>query len=68
MIIVDSAIKVRLLSGRPDSGWHNGSDFMAGGMLIHVERYMRVLHVAAICNRNLERAIKGVPGCRCQLR
>ena len=28
-------------------------------MLIHVERYMRVLHVAAIYNRNLERANKG---------
>ena len=58
MIIVDGAIKARLLSGRPILVGMYGSGFMARGMLINVERHMKVLHVAAICNRNVERAIK----------
>jgi predicted homoserine dehydrogenase-like protein len=57
MIIVDNAIKARLATGRPIVVGIYGAGFMARGMVINVERYMKVLHVAAICNRNVERAI-----------
>ena len=57
MIIVDNAIRTRLQSGRPIVVGLYGIGFMARGMLINVERHMKVLHVAAICNRNVERAI-----------
>jgi predicted homoserine dehydrogenase-like protein len=58
VIIVDSAIKARLQTGRPIIVGMYGSGFMARGMLINVERHMKVVHVGAICNRNVERAIK----------
>jgi predicted homoserine dehydrogenase-like protein len=57
MIIVDNAIKARLRTGRPIVVGMYGAGFMARGMLINVERHMKVLHIAAICNRNVERAI-----------
>jgi predicted homoserine dehydrogenase-like protein len=57
MIIVDSAIEARLRTGRPIVVGMYGAGFMARGMLINVERHMKVLRVAAICNRNVERAI-----------
>ena len=57
MIIVDNAIRARLQTGRPIVVGVYGSGFMARGMLINVERHMKVLHVAAICNRNVQRAI-----------
>jgi predicted homoserine dehydrogenase-like protein len=57
MIIVDNAIEARMRTGRPIVVGMYGAGFMARGMLINVERYMKVLHVAAICNRNVERAI-----------
>ena len=53
MIIVDSAIKARLLSGRPILVGMYGSGFMARGMLINVERYMKVLNVVAIATEML---------------
>ncbi|WP_420961606.1 NAD(P)H-dependent oxidoreductase [Brucella sp. IR073] len=58
MIIVDTAIKARLRTGRPVIVGMYGAGFMGRGMLINVERHMKVLHVAAICNRNVERAIR----------
>ncbi|RCS25661.1 NAD(P)-dependent oxidoreductase [Phyllobacterium salinisoli] len=58
MIIVDNAIKARLQTGRPVVVGMYGIGFMGRGMLINVERYMKVLRVAAICNRNVERAIR----------
>jgi predicted homoserine dehydrogenase-like protein len=58
MIIVDRAIKDRLKTGRPIVVGMYGSGFMTRGMLINVERHMKVVHVAAICNRNIERAIR----------
>ncbi|GGB07461.1 strU protein [Brucella endophytica] len=58
MIIVDNAIKARLRTGRPVMVGMYGIGFMGRGMLINVERHMKVLHVAAICNRNVERAIR----------
>lgn len=66
MIIVDTAIENRLRTGRPIVVGMYGAGFMARGMLINTERYMKVVHVAAICNRNVERAINayldaGVP-------
>lgn len=57
MIIVDSAIEARLKTGHPIVVGMYGCGFMGRGMLINVERYMKALHVAAICNRNVERAI-----------
>ncbi|PRD42554.1 NAD(P)-dependent oxidoreductase [Phyllobacterium phragmitis] len=57
MIIVDNAIKARMRAGRPVVVGMYGIGFMGRGMLINVERTMKVLHVAAICNRNVERAI-----------
>jgi predicted homoserine dehydrogenase-like protein len=57
MIIVDNAIEARLKTGRPIVVGMYGAGFMARGMLINVERHMKVLHVAVICNRNIERAI-----------
>ncbi|YBV96775.1 SAF domain-containing protein [Phyllobacteriaceae bacterium JZ32] len=58
MIIVDNAIKARLKTGRPVVVGMYGIGFMGRGMLINVERYMKVLHIAAICNRDVERAIR----------
>ncbi|MBM1175253.1 NAD(P)H-dependent oxidoreductase [Microvirga arabica] len=57
MIIVDSAIEARLRTGQPIMVGMYGAGFMARGMLINVERHMRVLRVAAICNRNVQRAV-----------
>ncbi|ATU92291.1 NAD(P)H-dependent oxidoreductase [Phyllobacterium zundukense] len=57
MIIVDRAISARLQTGRPIVVGMYGIGFMGRGMLINVERYTKVLHIAAICNRNIERAI-----------
>jgi predicted homoserine dehydrogenase-like protein len=58
MIIVDSAIEARLKTGRPVMVGMYGCGFMGRGMLVNVERHMKVLRVGAICNRNVERAIK----------
>jgi predicted homoserine dehydrogenase-like protein len=58
MIIVDNAIEARLRTGRPIVVGMYGAGFMARGMLINVERHMKVLHVAVICNRDVDRAIK----------
>jgi predicted homoserine dehydrogenase-like protein len=58
MIIVDNAIKARMRTGRPLVVGMYGVGFMGRGMLINVERHMKVLHIAAICNRNVERAIR----------
>ena len=57
MIIVDNAIRQRMETGRPIVVGMYGAGFMARGMLVNVERHMKVVHVAAICNRNVERAI-----------
>ncbi|MEP7453567.1 NAD(P)-dependent oxidoreductase [Phyllobacterium sp. SB3] len=57
MIIVDRAIKARLATGRPVIVGMYGIGFMGRGLLINVERYMPVLRVAAICNRNVARAV-----------
>ncbi|GGE32083.1 NAD(P)-dependent oxidoreductase [Agaricicola taiwanensis] len=57
MIIVDTAIKARLATGKPVVVGMIGSGFMGRGMLVHVERHMKVLHFAAIANRNVQRAI-----------
>jgi len=58
MIIVDRAIEQRMESGRPIMVGMYGCGFMARGALINIERYMKVLRIVAICNRNVERAIK----------
>jgi predicted homoserine dehydrogenase-like protein len=58
MIIVDRAIEVRQRSGRPVVVGMYGSGFMARGALINIERHMSALHIAAICNRDVERAIR----------
>lgn len=58
MIIVDSAIQTRMKVGRPIIVGVYGAGFMARGMIINVERYMKVLHIAVICNRNVERATR----------
>jgi predicted homoserine dehydrogenase-like protein len=58
MIIVDNAIQARMKTGRPIMVGVYGAGFMARGMIINSERYMKVLHIAVICNRNIERAIK----------
>jgi predicted homoserine dehydrogenase-like protein len=58
MIIVDSAIEARLKTGRPITVGMYGCGFMGRGMLINAELYMKVLRVAAICNRNVERAVR----------
>src|SRR3546814_17390740 len=57
MIVVDRAIEARRRSGRPVVVGLYGSGFMGRGMLINVERHMPVVHVAAICNRTVERAV-----------
>jgi predicted homoserine dehydrogenase-like protein len=57
MIMVDSAIEARLKTGRPVMVGMYGCGFMGRGTLINIERYMKVLRVAAICNRSVERAI-----------
>ena len=57
MIIVDRAIKARMATGRPVVVGMYGIGFMGRGLLINVERYMPVLRIAAICNRNVARAI-----------
>jgi len=57
MIIVDTAISERMESGRPIMVGMYGCGFMARGALINIERHMKVLRIAAICNRNVERAI-----------
>lgn len=57
MIIVDAAIRKRLATQGPLTVGLYGAGFMARGFLINAERYMPVLRVAAICNRNVERAI-----------
>lgn len=57
MIIVDRAIDNRLRTGQPVVVGMYGSGFMARGALINIERHMPVLRIAAICNRNPERAI-----------
>lgn len=58
MIIVDTAIRQRLATGKPVMVGMVGSGFMGRGMLVQVERHMPVLHFAAICNRDVERAIR----------
>ena len=57
MIIVDTAIRERMEIGRPIMVGMYGCGFMARGALINIERHMKVLRIAAICNRNIERAI-----------
>jgi predicted homoserine dehydrogenase-like protein len=57
MIIVDTAIEARLRTGKPVVVGMYGAGFMARGFLINVSRHMEVLKVAAICNRNVARAI-----------
>lgn len=58
MIIVDRAIEARQAGGSPVVVGMYGSGFMARGTLINVERHMKALHIAAICNRDVERAIR----------
>jgi len=57
VIVVDRAIAARQRGGRPVVVGMYGSGFMARGALINIERHMKVLRIAAICNRNVERAI-----------
>ncbi|HMA15737.1 MAG: NAD(P)H-dependent oxidoreductase [Bacteroidota bacterium] len=57
MIIVDRAIAARQRRGGPVTVGMYGSGFMARGALINIERHMKALRIAAICNRNVERAI-----------
>ncbi|WP_181699000.1 NAD(P)H-dependent oxidoreductase [Chthonobacter albigriseus] len=57
MIIVDTAIKQREATGKPVMVGVFGSGFMATGAIVHAERNIPVLRYAAICNRNVERAI-----------
>ena len=60
MIIVDSAIEARRRSGRPVVVGMYGCGFMGRGTLINVERHMPVLRIAAICNRNVQRAVQAL--------
>lgn len=60
MIIVDRAIAERQRSGRPVVVGMYGCGFMGRGTVINVERHMKALRIAAICNRNVERAIRAL--------
>jgi predicted homoserine dehydrogenase-like protein len=57
MIILDTAITTHLAAGKRVVVGMVGSGFMGRGMLVHVERHTKVLHFAAIANRNIPRAI-----------
>ncbi|MBS7455655.1 NAD(P)H-dependent oxidoreductase [Coralloluteibacterium stylophorae] len=63
MLIVDTAIRRRLATGRPVAVGLYGVGFMGRGMVVQAERHLPVLRFAAICNRNVERAIQAFLAC-----
>lgn len=57
MIIVDTAARERLATGRPVSVGMFGCGYMGRATLVHCARHLPVLKFVAICNRNVQRAI-----------
>lgn len=57
MLILDTAIRRKMETGTRVSVGMYGCGFMGRGMLVQVENHMKVLRFAAICNRDVAKAV-----------
>jgi len=58
MIIVDSALKRRQAEKRPIRVGLIGAGYMGQGIAMQIEKHVAGMHIAAICNRTLEKAAR----------
>ena len=69
MILVDTALKVREMEGRPVRVGLIGAGFISRGLANHIVNTTPGMRLVAVYNRTLQRALDlclyaGVPGCR----